>query len=397
MHADHSYNQIALQHLYTTGGSFVKQMLIGDGKIKTISTNDFQSSNKKDTLRFQFDNALVFPGLINSHDHLDFNLFPKLGNRTYKNYLEWGTDIHHQNKKTIDEVLKVPQALRIQWGIYKNLLNGFTTVFNHGKQLQIQHSLIDIFQDKDSSHSVRLEKYWKLKLNNPFNKKQPFVIHIGEGTDEKSCKEVDTLLQWNILRKKLIGIHGVAMNIKQAAHVEALVWCPDSNFFLLNATAAIDKLKHVTSIIFGTDSTVSADWNFWNHLRLARKIALLNDVELFASLTSLPAKVRNLSNIGMLEENANADIVIAEKNSDNATEAFYALNPESILMIIKNGSIILFDESLLQQVVDQNISATMFSRIHVNGKFKYVKGELHQLIKHIKSYSKEIHLPVEPA
>jgi cytosine/adenosine deaminase-related metal-dependent hydrolase len=30
--------------------------------------------------------ALAFPGLINSHDHLDFNLFPPLANRIYNNY-----------------------------------------------------------------------------------------------------------------------------------------------------------------------------------------------------------------------------------------------------------------------------------------------------------------------
>jgi len=30
---------------------------------------------------------MAFPGLINSHDHLDFNLFPLWGNRKYNNYV----------------------------------------------------------------------------------------------------------------------------------------------------------------------------------------------------------------------------------------------------------------------------------------------------------------------
>ena len=54
---------------------------------------------------------LLFPGLINSHDHLDFNLFPQTGNRIYNNYTEWGKDIQYQNKETINAVLKIPQQI----------------------------------------------------------------------------------------------------------------------------------------------------------------------------------------------------------------------------------------------------------------------------------------------
>ena len=49
---------------------------------------------------------LHFPGLINSHDHLDFNLFPQTGNRIYNNYTEWGRDIHEQNKEAISASFK---------------------------------------------------------------------------------------------------------------------------------------------------------------------------------------------------------------------------------------------------------------------------------------------------
>src|SRR6476620_508977 len=73
-----------------------------------------------------FEDAMVFPGLINSHDHLDFNLFPQLGNRHFLNYTEWGRLLHDENRQEIDEVLKIPLALRVQWGIYKNLVCGVT-------------------------------------------------------------------------------------------------------------------------------------------------------------------------------------------------------------------------------------------------------------------------------
>src|ERR1044071_3735591 len=70
--------------------------------------------------------AWAFPGLINSHDHLDFNLFPQLGNKVYSNYADWANDIQKNNGEEIESVLKIPLSLRVQWGVYKNLLSGIT-------------------------------------------------------------------------------------------------------------------------------------------------------------------------------------------------------------------------------------------------------------------------------
>ncbi len=224
-----------------------------------------------------FNDALIFPGLVNSHDHLDFNLFPQLGNKVYKSYKEWGTDIHRQNKERIDRVLAVPRQLRSRWGVYKNLLSGVTTVVHHGAKTEMEEDLISICEEADSYHSVSGEKGWRWKLINPFGKQRPVVIHIGEGTAPDSFAEINSLLRWNIFRRELIGIHGVAMNEKQAASFRSLVWCPASNYFLLNKTAPVDLLKHATTMLFGTDSTLTASWNIWEHLRLARDQKMTND------------------------------------------------------------------------------------------------------------------------
>jgi len=34
---------------------------------------------------------LILPGLINAHDHLEFNLFPSLGHGTYPNAKSWAS------------------------------------------------------------------------------------------------------------------------------------------------------------------------------------------------------------------------------------------------------------------------------------------------------------------
>ena len=273
-----------LQNVQIVGEHGASNILVNGEKIRSVTPVNKPVNMLWDIRSVEFDNALAFPGLINSHDHLDFNLFPMLGNRVYHNYTEWGKDIHDNNKQDIHAILKIPAALRVQWGMYKNLLTGVTTVANHGKQLEINDPLITVLQDCCSLHSVAFERNWRYKLNKLFNAKTAYVMHIGEGTDAMAKQEIKTLLRWNLFNRDLIGIHGVAMGVEDASRFKAIVWCPASNFFLLNATASIDKLKQETQVLFGTDSTLTAGWNIWDHLRLARSKQLMDDNELFAAL-----------------------------------------------------------------------------------------------------------------
>src|ERR1700759_4396699 len=103
---------------------------------KVFSADDF-TANVGPVISFS--DAIAFPGLINSHDHLDFNLFPKLGNKLHDNYVEWSNYIHTHYSGVINRVLQIPRELRVQWGVYKNLLNGITTVVNHGPLLKVDN------------------------------------------------------------------------------------------------------------------------------------------------------------------------------------------------------------------------------------------------------------------
>src|ERR1700743_516837 len=174
---------------------------ITNGKITQVLPEHIR--DEEDEFALNFDGAIIFAGLINSHDHLDFNLFPALGYNTYKNYTEWGAYIHKNYKSQINSILKVPVELREEWGVYKNLLCGVTTVINHGKKVKIRTDLISVFEDIHNIHSVQFEKKWRFALNNPLKKKLPVVIHNGEGNDESSFKEIDQLISWNLLKRKL--------------------------------------------------------------------------------------------------------------------------------------------------------------------------------------------------
>ncbi|WP_413668494.1 amidohydrolase family protein [Mucilaginibacter sp. Mucisp86] len=377
---------MVLNNVTIPGNDAAVSISINEGKITQVGP-----SVAYDREQLTFVDAITFPGLINSHDHLDFNLFPQLGNQTYKSYTDWGKHIHRTYAEEISSILKIPVALRERWGIYKNLLCGVTTVVNHGEKATINDPLITIFDNCQSIHSVQFEKNWRKRLNNPLKINQPAVIHTGEGTNAAAHAEIDDLIKWNLFKRKLIGVHGVAMDARQAKHFKALIWCPESNYFLLNKTAAVDQLKTKTRILFGTDSTLTGYWDIWYHIRFARKTKMLTDHELYHSLTSLPALTWNL-NTGNIAAGLDADVVIARSNGKTSLQAFYNVTPDDILLVMHKGQILLFDESLYHQLT--GIINQSYSKLFTGRHFKYVQGDIYGLMAEIKRYKPNANFPV---
>ncbi len=185
----------------------------------------------------------------------------------------------------------------------------------------------------------------------------------------------------------------VAMDDEQAASFRAIVWCPASNYFLLNDTAPIDELKTKTDVLFGTDSTLTSGWNLWHHIRLARNTLLASDNELFDMLTSKPATIWGLKRSGKIEQGYTGDIVIAKKMYEDNFDSFFSVNPEDILLVIHRGKICLFDEELYDQL-STNSLADAFSKIQINQNKKYVFGEVPALLKEVLTYYPEASLPI---
>ena len=380
-----------LRNLNTVDVDDLVDIHIANGKIAGVKTTA-PTSRTSNEVELNFERALVFPGIINSHDHLDFNLFPQTGNQVYRNYTEWGKDIHTNNKQEIAEILKIPFLLRSSWGVYKNLLCGVTTVINHGERLRWGNDLITVFEDTQCLHSVSFEKRWQMKLNNPVKVKLPVVVHVGEGDDWAAYKEIDRLTNWNLLRKKLIGVHAVTMSEEQAKKFEAVVWCPQSNFFLLNKTSRINLLKNHTKILFGTDSTLTSCWNIWEHLVQARETRLLNDKALYDTVNQNAASTWKL-NSGAISPGKDADIVIAKiKQGKAGFDSFFDVSPADLLMVVHRGNIRLFDEAVLPQL--KSIGLDNFSKIYLNGTCKYVQGNLPGLMDEIRAHQPNINFPV---
>ena len=103
---------MVLRNVEILGGSGPRDIVIERQRIREIV-----SSAPPDQPEIAFDGALAFPGLINSHDHLEFNCYEPFGGGPYRDYVEWGETIHRRYASEIAAVEAIPRALRVRMGI----------------------------------------------------------------------------------------------------------------------------------------------------------------------------------------------------------------------------------------------------------------------------------------
>src|SRR5215469_12478257 len=138
---------------------------------------------------------LLLPGIINAHDHLQFALHPRIGHPPYRNYVEWGEDIHSTSPAVISHYKSVPKNVRLLWGGIRNLLCGVTTVCHHDPfwpALQADDYPVKVVRDYGWAHSIRLDPDIRRKWSETEGS-FPFLVHACEGTDELAREELDYL------------------------------------------------------------------------------------------------------------------------------------------------------------------------------------------------------------
>jgi cytosine/adenosine deaminase-related metal-dependent hydrolase len=285
--------------------------------------------------------AIAFPGLVNSHEHLEFNCYPALGTPPYSDFLDWSVQVHRDHSTLVTEVEAVPRAARVKIGLLKNLLSGVTSVVHHGPKIPEDPSLpIRVISNFDIVHSPELDPRGPWEFLKGW-RRRPIVAHLAEATTAESRRRALGLVRWNVFRRPLIGVHGVAFTGADFSLLDALVWCPASNLFLLGRTADVAAASKVTTILFGSDSTISAPGTLWDHIRIARDLGGLSDRALFGALTIDALRFWNATG-------GESDFVVARRRDHDPWTAFYAINPADLLLVVSNGRVVLADEAIIE-------------------------------------------------
>jgi cytosine/adenosine deaminase-related metal-dependent hydrolase len=279
---------------------------------------------------------MILPGLINAHDHLEFNLFPRLGAGPYPNATSWARDIYRPGESPVSEQLRVPKPARLTWGGIKNLVAGATTVLHHNQYHPVfrENFPVKVVERYGWSHSLAFSRDvasdWAATPPGG-----PFFIHACEGTDGAAAGEISRLDAAGVLGPSTVIVHGVALDREGAALLQAtgssLVWCPTSNLFTLGQTLSRDVLCSEIPIALGTDSALTGFGDLIDEIAAAQRIVPAERV--YAMVTSAAARILRLtSGEGMLRDGGAADLLIVRDEGRRPADALLGMQTEGVVV-----------------------------------------------------------------
>ncbi len=286
------------------------------------------------------------PGLINAHDHLEFNLFPKLGCGSYRNAAEWARDIHHPDRSPVREQLRVPKPVRLWWGALKNLLSGVTTVCHHNPwepDVFGPGFPVRVVRRMGWAHSLAFET----RLADRFRsapRTWPFVVHCAEGVDASARSEVQALDAEGALDARTALVHGVGLTPTGIDLVRrrraSVIWCPSSNLGMLGRTVSRTVLRSGLPVALATDSALSAPVDLLDELAVARRF--LPAARLYRMVTSVPARILRLSRPTLA-----VDWIAIRSRAQTREDALFA---GTVALVVVAGRIRLISPELAEQL-----------------------------------------------
>ena len=333
-----------------------REIEIRAGKIRAIRA-PAERRRARNTPILDLRGHLILPGLINAHDHLELNLFPRQGRGPYPNAAAWARDIYRPGEFPIKDHLRIPKATRLVWGGLKNLLSGVTTVCHHNPR---ENSILDrnfpvrVVKRFGWAHSLEFSP----DLAERFRRTPPgwpFLVHLGEATDRAGRCEVFRLNQMGALDHRTVLVHAVALDRQGWRLVQSkaasVVWCPSSNLFLLGRTLTPGVLRSGILVALGTDSALTATGDLLDELRAARSASRLSRGNLYRMVTEQAAQVLRLEKgAGRVSEGGPADLVVVRDRGQSPAATLCGLVSRGPEMVMVAGQIKLVSPSLAVQL-----------------------------------------------
>jgi hypothetical protein len=217
----------------------------------------------------------MVPAFVNAHDHLEFALFPRLGNGVYPNAAAWARDIYRPDASPIRDHLRVPKRIRLVWGGLRNLVAGATEVWHHNPWHPVFEDgfPVRVLKRFGWAHSLTFapDIVQRFAATPPG---EPFIVHAAEGTDRASADEVFRLNEIGILGPRTVLVHAVGIDDEGWDLVRAsgasVVWCPRSNLFTLGKTLVAEYLERLgIPFALGADSPLTAEGDLLDEIRIA--------------------------------------------------------------------------------------------------------------------------------
>ncbi|GAA0887315.1 amidohydrolase family protein [Rhodanobacter soli] len=298
--------------------------------------------------RIDLHDHLIFPGLINAHEHLHVNAVPPLrAEAPFPNSYAWIAAFQaHFKEPAVVAALQVSKALRLRHGALKNLLAGTTCVAHHDPwhaALDATDFPVALLRDYGWSYALGWPGYGPPVVSSfaatPAD--HPWLIHLAEGTDATAQAELDQLDRLGCLAANSVLVHGVGLRERDIDRViasgAAVIWCPTSNHTLLGRSLDPRRLCAAGRLALGSDSRLSGARDLLDEMRGAAVRGELSPRQLLGLATTDAARILRLPSRGSLAPGTRADLVIVEDRGGTAESSLTGIQRSDIRAVVRDG------------------------------------------------------------
>ncbi len=361
-------------------------ILIADGKIQAVGAG---ISLPPGTPLIRT-GGVIFPGLIDLHNHLVWNVFPRWTPRS-----PVGDRYDWQAMPEYVANLSGPEAAMIthgdgcdmeRYGEVKALLGGATSVVGsyaptsadpHRNEcdrglarnldffsgLYTQALNVEPLDNEVFPFEIPFARAQSIRDALASGKLKALLLHVAEGKDASSAEEFKMLKADGLLRPGVSIIHGVALNAgdfqEMARNGVGFIWSPHGDIALYGVTADVGAAKAAgVTMAIGPDWSPSGSNGMSEELHYAyqwdrrRPASIFSAADFIAMATSNPAKLAGVSDkVGALVAGEAADLAVFPHNGDSPFLALLEAKPGSVALVIVGGKPMVGDPELMKKLV----------------------------------------------
>lgn len=382
--------------VYRNGKLETNDLLVDGEKISAIDT-DLPQNEKAATVSLK--GKKIYPGFINSHDHLLASYLPKVGG-TEKHQSWLSYDNLYKSSGVFAERQQVDPELLYYLGAYKNLFAGATTVFDHIPH-HVQNPFrgilpIKLISDYALAHSVgNYSLGWgegpALEYRMAEHAGLPFVTHLAEGVDDDSKHSLRLLEKMDALGEHSVLVHCLPFGQREVEKIlekgASVVWCPTSNLHIFGKTTNIKLFLDMgVNVCLGTDYSPSGSVHLLEELKTAKSIYFglygeeLEESTLLKMVTENPRKAFRLGNPNALMPGLSADLLIINDDKNAKEINVSDLSWKHIDLVVIDGYPIYGSSEYKSLFLHFGLETEEFS---IDGKTKLVAGSPKKLLKQV--------------
>lgn len=338
--------------------------------------------------------GLVFPGLIDAHNHILFDIFDGTDwspLRAYTNHDMWTNEDRYGAMVDAKQYLNGEGASTVdlgcemnKFGELKALVAGTTSVLGAANPINrgCYGSLARTIDQSPNDLGADTIQVATLFPNNAAadgvcanfadGDTTAYVIHIAEGTDATARAEFARLGTVSTVDDCLYSprttiVHGTALGDPELSLMAgvgmSMVWSPRSNVFLYGAGTDLGATTDVPlALSKGINVALAPDWsmggsaNLLDELRFADRVDdeqwgdMLTAQDLVAMVTVNAAAALGLSAVlGSIEVGKKADLMVVAGDAADPWGALLAATPREVRLVLVGG-VPLYGDAALEAV-----------------------------------------------